>query len=92
MSRDTPEPHAAETTVDRIAHAMTPAEWKRSSLIVVSVIFASVAAMTVVQRALIANDLTGWIITGIHAVVVLVAVPLLIRYAWREWAAAREAS
>lgn len=92
MSRDGDEPtrerETVERTVERIAHAFDPSSWKRSSLVVVSVLFALIAGLTVLQRALIADSTTGWVITGIHAAIVVVAVPVLVRYAWREWAAA----
>ena len=86
MSRD------AEATVDRIAHAFSPAEWKRSWLVIVSVVFAVVAGLTVLQRALVANSATGWAITAIHGAIVVLGVPLLLRHTWREWANARALS
>ncbi|MDW3217842.1 MAG: hypothetical protein R8F63_04450 [Acidimicrobiales bacterium] len=83
MSRD------VETTIERLAHAFDPSSWKRRSLLVVSVVFALVATLTVVQRALVADSTTGWIITAVHGVIVVIAVPLLVRHAWREWANAQ---
>lgn len=85
MSRD------AEQTIDRIAHAFNPAEWKKRSLVIVSVIFVLVAALTVVQRALVADSATGWTITAIHALIVVIAVPLLLRRSWRDWRSAQPA-
>lgn len=88
MSRDGDEPTRERETVERIAHAFDPSSWKRSSLVVVSVLFALIAGLSVVQRALVADSTTGWVITAVHGVIVVVAVPALIRYAWREWATA----
>ena len=83
MSRD------VESTIDRIAKAFDPSSWKRSSLVVVSVVFAVVAALTVVQRALVADSTVGWVITAINGAIVVVGVPLLIRRGWRDWEAAQ---
>lgn len=83
MSRD------VEATVERLAHAFDPTSWKRRSLVIVSAVFAVVAVLTVVQRALVADSTTGWIVTAVHGVIVVLAVPLLLRHAWREWARAR---
>lgn len=83
MSRD------VESTIDRLAHAFTPAEWKRRSLVIASVVFVIVAALTVVQRALVADSTTGWVITGVHGAIVAIGVPSLIRYAWRDWTRAQ---
>jgi hypothetical protein len=79
----------AEQTIDRIAHAFTPAAWKGRSLVVVIVVFVTVATMTVVQRALLADSTVGWVITAIHGAIVAVVVPLLTFRAIRDWRAAQ---
>ena len=89
MSRDGDRQQAAEQTIDRIAHAFSPAEWKGRSLAAVIVLFAVVAALSVLQRALLADSVMGWVITGIHGAIVVVVVPLLTRRAVREWRAAQ---
>ncbi|MFT5204353.1 MAG: hypothetical protein ACI9C1_003761, partial [Candidatus Aldehydirespiratoraceae bacterium] len=61
-------------------------------LLIVSVVFVAVTTLTVVQRTLVADSTTGWAITTIHGVIVLVVVPLLLRRTWREWIAARSES
>ena len=73
--------------IDRIAYAFTPSRWKGRSLVIVSVGFVVVAALTIVQRALVADGAIGWTITAIHAAVVIVVVPLLIGRTVREWRA-----
>lgn len=87
MSRERDPQQRAAATIDRIAHAFDPARWKGRSLVVAIVVFVLIGVLIVVQRALLADDLTGWIITGIHAVIVVVAVPLLCRRAVRDWRA-----
>ena len=89
MSRDGDPQRAAEQTIDRIAHAFSPTEWKGRSLAAVIVAFATIASLTVVQRALLAEGVTGWVITAIHGVIVVIVVPLLARRAVREWRAAQ---
>lgn len=89
MSRDGDRQQAAEQTIDRIAHAFTPAEWKGRSLAVAIVVFVAVAALTVVQRALLADGAMGWVITAIHGAIVAVVVPLLTIRAVRDWRAAQ---
>ena len=88
MSRND-ERVATERTVERIAHAFSPAEWTGRSLVLGSVVFAVVAAVTVVQRALVADSAVGWTITTIHALIAVVAVPVLVLRTAREWRAAQ---
>jgi len=88
MSRSD-EPPAAARIVDRLAHAFSPAEWSRRSLVVASIVFVVVATTTVVQRALVARGAVGWAITVAHALIVAIVVPLLIVRAGREWRAAQ---
>lgn len=75
----------AERTVERIAHAFSPAEWSGRSLVIGSVVFAIVAVVTVVQRALVATGVVGWTITLLHAALVVVVVPVLVRRTVRQW-------
>lgn len=89
MSRDGDHQRAAERTIDRIAHAFNPAEWKGRSLAGAIVVFAAVAALTVVQRALVADSPTGWAITVVHGLIVVLAVPALTTKAVRDWRAAQ---
>jgi len=89
MSRDGDAARSAEDTIDRIAHAFTPAEWKGRSLAVAIVALVMVAALTVVQRALLADSAMGWVITAIHGTIVIVAVPALSMRAVRDWRAAQ---
>ena len=79
-----------ERTIDRLARAFTPAEWSGRALVGAIVLFAVVGAITVVQRALVAKGAVGWTITGVHAAIVIVVVPLLSRRAIREWRAAQD--
>jgi len=89
MSRDGEAQRSAEHTIDRIAHAFTPAEWKGRSLAIAIVVFVIVATITVVQRALLADSATGWVITAIHGAIVVAAVPALSFRAVRDWRAAQ---
>ena len=82
MSRD------PEQTIDRLAHAFDPSGWKKRNLVIASVAFPLVLAVTVLQRALVSDNPAEWTITGIHAAICVVIVPLLLRYTWREWRAA----
>lgn len=80
---------AGDVVIARLAHAFTPAEWSGRSLVVAIVVFALVGGITVLQRALVADDTVGWIITALHGAVVVVGVPLLSVRAVREWRAAQ---
>jgi hypothetical protein len=77
----------AEPTIERIAHAFSPAEWSGRWLAVSIVVFAVVATTTVVQRALLAEGTMGWIITATHGTIVAVVVPALAIRTVREWRA-----
>ncbi len=83
------EQQGAEKTIDRIAHAFNPAEWRGRSLVIAIAVFVVVATVTVVQRALVAESTMGWVITGIHGALVVVGVPALVVRAVREWRAAQ---
>ena len=85
MSRDGDPRQQAERTLDRLAHAFTPAGWKWRSLVAAIVVFAVVATVTVIQRALFAGSAMGWVFTGVHGVIVLVGVPALSIRAVRDW-------
>lgn len=89
MSRDGDPQEQAQRTIDRIAHAFSPVEWKWRSLVVAIAVFAAVAAVTVVQRALFADSVMGWVFTAAHGAIVLVGVPALSIRAVREWRTAR---
>ncbi|MEZ5243745.1 MAG: hypothetical protein R2707_01510 [Acidimicrobiales bacterium] len=89
MSRDGDPQQRAEQTIDRIAHAFSPAEWKGRSLVIAIAVFATVAAVTVVQRALFADSTMGWIFTAVHGAIVVVGVPVLSVRAVRDWRAAQ---
>lgn len=89
MSRDRDAQRTAEQTIDRIAHAFTPAEWKGRSLAIAIVVLITVATLTVVQRALLADSATGWVFTAVHGAIVVVAVPALSIRAVRDWRAAQ---
>ena len=84
MSRD------PEQTIDRLAHAFDPSGWKKRNLVIASVLFPVVLAVTVLQRALVSDNTGEWTITAIHGAIVVVIVPLLLRYTWREWRAAND--
>ncbi|NIR37787.1 MAG: hypothetical protein GWN79_27245 [Actinobacteria bacterium] len=79
-----------EPVLDRIAHAFSPAEWSGRWLAVGILVFAAVAAITVVQRALLAEGPVGWSITVIHGLVVVVVVPVLSVRTVRQWRARRD--
>ena len=81
MSRDPAQ------TINRLAHAFDPSGWKKRNLVLVSVAFPSVLAMTVLQRALVADSTAAWAITAIHGLICVVLVPLLLRSTWRNWRA-----
>lgn len=81
MSRDPAQ------TIDRLAHAFDPSEWKKRNLMLASVAFPSVLAVTVLQRALVADSTAAWAITAIHGLICVVLLPLLLRSTWRSWRA-----
>jgi hypothetical protein len=89
VSRDGDPQQQAERTIDRIAHAFSPVEWEWRSLVVAIVVFATVAAITIVQRALFADSVMGWVFTAVHGAIVVVGVPALSIRAVRDWRAAR---
>ena len=74
-----------ERTVARLAHAFTPAEWTRRWLVIMSIVFVAVAALTVVQRALVSDSPMAWTFTAVHGAIVAIAVPVLIVRTVREW-------
>ena len=80
---------APEQTIDRLAHAFDPSGWKKRNLIVASVAFPFVLAVTVLQRALVADSPAEWVLVALHGLAVAVVVPLLLRIAWRDWRIAR---
>jgi hypothetical protein len=81
MSRDSAQ------TIDRLAHAFDPSGWKKRNLMLASVAFPIVLAVTVLQRALVADSTAAWAITAIHGLICVVLVPLLLRSTWRSWRA-----
>ena len=81
MSRDPAQ------TIDRLAHAFDPSGWKKRNLMLASVAFPSVLAVTVLQRALVADSTAAWAITAIHGLICVVLVLLLLRSTWRSWRA-----
>lgn len=89
MSRDRDAQQRAEQTIDRIAHAFSPARWEGRWLAVAIVVFVAVASLTVVQRALLADSAMGWVFTAVHGAIVAVVVPLLTIRTVREWRAAQ---
>ena len=80
----------ATRTLERLAHAFTPAQWTGRGLVVAIIVFAAVGAITVVQRALVADSTVGWVVTGVHGLVVAIVVPVLSVRAVREWRRARQ--
>ncbi|MEM9467274.1 MAG: hypothetical protein AAGA90_18010 [Actinomycetota bacterium] len=78
-----------EQTIGRIAHAFDPSGWRKRSLVVASIVLPIVLGVTVVQRAIVADSTTEWVITALHAAAVVVIVPVLLRIAWRDWRAAQ---
>ena len=76
---------ATERTIERIAHALTPWEWSGRALAIGIGALVLVTSITVLQRALVADTATEWIVTGVHALVVAVVVPLLSVRAVRRW-------
>lgn len=89
MSRDGDPQQQAQRAIDLIAHAFSPVEWKWRSLVVAIVVFAVVAAVTVLQRVLISDSVMAWMFTAVHAAIALVGVPVLSRRAVRDWRAAQ---
>jgi hypothetical protein len=89
VSRDGDPQQQAQRTIDLIAHAFSPVAWKWRSLVIAIVLFAAVATVTVVQRALISDSVMGWTFTAVHGAIALVGVPVLSIRAVREWRAAR---
>ena len=83
MSRD------PEETISRIAHAFDPSGWKKRSLAVASIALPFVLGITVLQRAIVADSTTEWVITTLHGAAVVVVVPVLLRIGWRDWRAAQ---
>ena len=79
MSRD------PEETIGRIAHAFDPSGWQKRSLVVASVLLPIVLAVTVLQRAIVADSGVEWTLVVLHGAAVVVIVPLLLRVAWRDW-------
>ena len=84
MSRD------PEETIGRIAHAFDPSGWKKRSLVIASIALPFVLGVTVLQRAIVADSTTEWVITTLHGAAVVVIVPILLRIAWRDWRAAND--
>ncbi len=82
-----PEP----TTTERLAHALTPWEWRGRNLALLIVAFAVIAVVTVVQRALLAEGPTGWVWVVAHAAIAAVVVTSLSRRAVRNWRAVQAA-
>ncbi|MCU0273556.1 MAG: hypothetical protein MUE34_10005 [Acidimicrobiales bacterium] len=78
-----PEP----TTTERLAHALTPWEWRGRNLALLIVVFAAVAAVTVVQRALLAEGAAGWVWVGAHGAIAVLVVTALSRRAVHNWRA-----
>lgn len=79
-----------EPTIERIAHALTPWEWSGRALAVGIAALSVVGIVTVVQRALVADSAAEWAITGVHAAVVAVVVPVLAVRSVRRWRARRD--
>ncbi len=84
MSRD------PEKTIDRLAHALTPAEWKGRNLAIGIIALALVLTVTVVQRALVADTTTEWVVTSVHAGIAAILAPVLSMRAVSDWRRARE--
>jgi hypothetical protein len=80
-----------DTTMERLAHALTPWEWRGRTLALLIVVFAVVAAVTVVQRALVAEGAVGWTFVGVHTAVATLAVGGLSIRAVRRWRRLRSA-
>ena len=83
MSRD------PEETIGRIAHAFDPSGWQKRTLVVASVLLPIVLAVTVLQRAIVADSGAEWTLVVLHGAAVVVIVPLLLRVAWRDWRTAQ---
>ena len=83
MSRD------PEDTIARIAHAFDPSGWKKRNLVIASIALPFVLGITVVQRAIVADSTTEWVITTVHGTAVVLVVPWLLRVGWRDWNAAQ---
>ncbi len=76
--------------INQIAHAFNPAEWRGWSLAIAIVVFAAVLSVTVIQRALVADTTSEWVLTGIHGVIVAAIIPLLAIRAVGDWRAAQD--
>ncbi len=81
----------AGRAIERLAHALTPAEWSGPSLVVGVVVLATVLAVTVVQRAMVADSTVEWVVTSIHGLIVAAIVPLLSIRAVNQWRERRAA-
>ena len=68
---------------------MNPSGWKGRSLAIMIVVFAVVLSVTVIQRALVADTTSEWVLTGIHGALVAAIIPLLALRAVRDWRAAQ---
>lgn len=77
-----------EKTIDRVAHALTPSAWKGRSLAIMIVVFAAVLSVTVIQRALVADTTSEWVLTAVHGTIVAAIIPLLAIRAVNDWRAA----
>ncbi len=86
------DPDSTERTIERLAHALTPAEWSGTSLAVGIVVLATVLTVTVVQRAMVADSTVEWVITSIHGLIVVAIVPLLSVRAVSQWRERRAAA
>jgi hypothetical protein len=90
--RSSGDNRGTRTPIDRLAHAFDPARWTRRWLVIGIVVFAGVAVLTVVQRALIAEGTAGWVVTAVHGAVVVLVVPALVFRTVREWRAVQTSS
>jgi len=86
------DPGDQSRNIERLAHALTPAEWSGPALGVGIVVLATVLGVTVLQRALVSDSATEWAITIVHGLIVAAIVPLLSVRAVREWRARRPES
>jgi hypothetical protein len=77
-------------TINRVAHAFNPAEWRGRSLAIAIVVFAVVLSVTVIQRALVADTTSEWVLTVIHGMIVAAIIPLLALRAVSDWRAVQD--
>lgn len=76
---------AGDTWPERVAHAFVPWEWRGRNLAVLIVVVAVVAAVTTVQRFILAEGAAGYVWAVGHGIAAAVVVVLLSTRAVARW-------